>query len=180
MDVGVAANFNERWSASLALSNLFGSVSWTPDETSRGFLLGDSLTVYNISDDEDDAITDSIWTYEGGDGFSRKLPLVLRLGGAYKKDYLTFTADYVQSFSQHALVNKKPQFALGIEWQSLSWLPLRAGLVTGGKLGFGTCFGFGIRPGGFILDIGVMNGGFIVPNNAKGLVLAVDLGMVLP
>jgi hypothetical protein len=49
----------------------------------------------------------------------------------------------------------------------------------GGRIGFGTSFGFGLRPGKFVLDIGVMNRGFILPNSSKGVFLAVEMGVGL-
>jgi len=177
LDIGTAAQFGKNLTVSLALANLVGFVSWSTDETSQGFLYGDSLTIYKIADEEEEAIEDSSWTLKGGRSFSRKLPLIIRLGSAYKIKRFTFTADYVQSFSQNAWVSKKPQLAFGIEWQGLGWLPFRTGIVTGGKLGFGTSFGLGFRPGGFIFDISIMNGGFVFPKNAKGFVVALDLGM---
>ena len=89
------------------------------------------------------------------------------------------TADYVQGFRDGPLSSTSPRFAVGTEWSGLAWLPLRMGVVLGGSMGFGTSFGLGIRPGGFVLDIGVMNRGFVLPQNSKGLIVAVEMGMEL-
>ncbi len=58
-------------------------------------------------------------------------------------------------------------------------LPLRAGIVLGGRIGFGTSFGFGIHPGGLFIDIAVLNRGFISSNSSKGLIVAFDVGIEL-
>jgi len=61
----------------------------------------------------------------------------------------------------------------------IGWLPLRMGVVMGGRIGFGTSLGFGFRLGGFALDIGMMNRGFVSPQNSKGLVVAMEMGLGL-
>ena len=179
LDIGAAAQMDGQWTLSLALLNVAGSTSWSPDETTIGFVRGDSLSVFEIIDRQDEAIMDSSWTIKGGQKFSHKIPTVLRTGVAYHMKKILLAFDYLQGFSRDALVTTTPQFSAGAEWSALPWLPLRAGLVAGGKTGFGTCVGFGIRPKGFIFDLGLMNGGFLIPANAKGLGLGVELGMML-
>ena len=174
-DLGTAAQFGEKWTVSLGLINVLGSIPWSKEiEKEVGYVNGDSLDVIDLEED----FSDSSWMVEGGE-FSTKLPMLLRLGCAFEEGPVLLTADYVQGFHDGPLSSTTPRFALGSEWRGVGWLPLRMGVVLGGSVGFGTSFGFGIRPGGFVFDIGVMNRGFAFPQNSKGLIVAVEIGMEL-
>ena len=178
LDLGSAAKFGEKWTVSLGLANVLGSIKFSNNvKTEKGFIRIDTLDVEKLSDIEDE-LADSTWTIDAKT-VTTKLPMILRLGCAYQIGSLILAADYCQGFVNEALSSTRPQFSLGTEWSGLSWLPLRAGLTLGGRVGFGTAFGFGIRPGGFVLDIGVMNRGFVSPKSTKGLIVAVELGINL-
>jgi hypothetical protein len=175
VDLGAAAQFKEGWTLSLGLANLLGSVPWKENiEIVGGNIFADTLSVMNM--EGDDAFQDSTWTIEG-DAFSNKLPMALRLGCAYEEGNYLVTADYVQGFKNGAWISTKPRFSFGTEWNGLKILPLRAGIVLGGRVGFGTSFGFGIRPGGLFIDIAVLNRGFISSNSSKGLIVALEIGI---
>lgn len=182
MDIGAAAQWGDRWTMSLGLANVLGTIRLAGDITTEtGFVRGDSLTVIGLSDDEDSEslLEDSSWTVKGVGDYSERLPLILRLGGSYHAGSVLLSADYHQAFSEGPLSTTTPRFAVGAEYHPLSWLPLRMGFVAGGKVGFATTFGFGIRPGGFVLDVGVLSRGFLTPMSSKGLVLGIELGLSL-
>jgi len=176
LDLGTAAQIGKKWTVSFGLANVLGSIPFSNNiEIQEGYFRGDSLSV--VSDFEEDFV-DSTWTIDG-ESFTTKLPTILRLGCSYREGSVLLTADYRQGFHNTAFASSTPRFALGTEWKGLKWLPLRMGVVMGGRIGFGTSFGLGIRPGGFVFDIGVMNRGFVVPKNSKGLIVAVEIGMEL-
>ncbi|MFH1940882.1 MAG: DUF5723 family protein [bacterium] len=194
-DVGIAAQFGKRnrrigngwinvgqiWTVSLGLANVLGGISWSKKiESNLMFISGDSLNIIRVLDTSDlnSVISDSSWMIEG-QRFSTKLPTMLRLGCTYEQGSLIMTVDYCQGFRNGALSSTRPQFALGAEWRWLKWLPLRMGVILGGRPGFGTSFGFGIRPGSFVLDFGVLNYGYVSVQSSKGFVLALELGMQL-
>jgi hypothetical protein len=181
VNLGGAAQLQEKWTLSLGLENLIGSIPW-PNDVNRefGFFKGDSVTAidFDEDDDEDEAFTDSSWSVDG-ERFSKKLPLVLRLGCAYREGSYLITADYMQGIQKGAWVGTNPQFSFGTEWWGVDWLPLRMGVVFGGRIGFGTSFGFGLRPGGFVFDFAIMNRGFITPGSSKGCILALEFGLEL-
>jgi len=179
VDMGAAAQIGEKLTLSFELANVLGSIPWSNEIKSEvGYIRGDSLTVLNADENsnDEDVVDDSSWTVEG-EKFSTKLPIAIRLGCLYREGAVVLTADYYQSFKNGAWSSSKPRFAVGTEWQRIPWLPLRAGVVLGGRIGFGTSFGFGIRPGKFVLDLGIMNRGFIFPKNSKGLIIALDMGV---
>ena len=178
LDLGSAAKFGENWTVSLGLADVLGSITFSNNvKTETGFIRIDSLDVEKMSDIEEELI-DSTWTVDGK-SLTTKLPMTLRIGCACQKGSFLLAADYCQGFVNGALSSTKPRFSLGTEWSGISWLPLRVGFALGGRIGFGTAFGFGIRPGGFVLDVGVMNRGFVAPKSTKGLIVAVELGINL-
>ncbi len=182
LDGGVAAQFGDQWTLSVGLSNVVGSVPWSNEVKQEvGYIRGDSLSVLDMSeeDDEDDILQDSTYTVEMS-SFSEKVPTLLRAGVAFQEGPVLLTADYFQGFQNSGFASTKPRIAVGTEWRGIGWLPLRMGVVVGGRIGFGTSFGFGFRLGGFSLDIGMMNRGFVSPKNSKGLVIALDMGVGLP
>jgi hypothetical protein len=183
IDLGAAAKLNRHWTVSVGLSNLLGTVNWNKEvKDVGGYVRGDSITVFNLVKDDieknNQLVQDSTWTLDGTP-FSRKTPIELHVGGLYEEGPYALTVDYVQGFQKQGWVTTKPRFAFGTEWRKVKWLPLRMGVVIGGRIGFGTSFGFGIRPGRFVLDVGLMSRGFILPNSSKGVFVAVEMGVGL-
>ena len=126
----------------------------------------------------DDDVQDTSWTEEGTP-FDITPPPVLRVGGAFREGSFLVTADYEQGLKRGAVITTQPRVTVGTEWSGLSWLPLRLGFIMGGRVGFGTAFGFGFRPGGFVLDFAILSRGFALPNETKGLMAAFELGIDL-
>lgn len=174
-DIGAAAQFQEEWTVSLAIGNVLGSIPWAREvNTEYGVFVGDSITAENT----DDVLSDSTWSVEGA-SFSEKLPTVIRLGCAYQEGSVLLTADWTQGFEKGAWTSTTPQISVGTEWKGVRWLPLRAGIALGGKIGFGTSLGFGLHPGVFVLDFGVLSRGLIFPNISKGYIIGLEMGLEL-
>jgi len=177
INLGSAARLNKKWTVSLGVTNLISSIPFDKEvKTEKGNFSLDSL---NVLTDFDEDAQDSSWTVEAS-SFSTKFPAVLHLGCAYREGDVIMAVDYYQAFTKGMYGSTSPQLSVGTEWQGVSWLPLRMGVVMGGYIGFGTSFGIGIRPGGFVLDIGYMSRGFLIsPGNTKGMIVSVDLGIDL-
>ncbi|MCK5148772.1 hypothetical protein KAR48_18610 [bacterium] len=176
IDLGGVVQFGDGWTVSMALGNILGSIPFNGDvEKEFGDLNGDSLSV--LSDFDEDMV-DSTWSAEG-EALRVPLPRQLRLGVSLKQGPFLFSGEIQQGFSDGAMVTKSTRLAIGTEWRGLSWLPLRVGISTGGRYGFSTAFGFGIRPGGFVLDLAVLNRGGITPASSKGVSVALELGIDL-
>ncbi|HDQ45782.1 MAG TPA: hypothetical protein ENN17_09850 [bacterium] len=176
MDFGAAVRTETGWSAGVSFQNLFTEIYWNRGiKRTFGYFRGDSIWVLNPKDDaEESAFEDSICTEEGIP-FLEGLPVVMRLGVAYERGRLVFSADYRQGFAEGSFATKRPRFSLGLEWHGIRWLPLRMGMVLGGRSGFGTALGLGIHPGSFMLDVGLLNRGLFFPKTMKGLTLGVNL-----
>lgn len=179
LNLGSAARLNKKWTISLGLTNIFSSVPFTNEvKTEKGMITFDSLNVVTAPE-FDDNVQDTTWTVDAP-SVTARFPAVLHLGCAYQEGDVLMAADYHQVFTRGIYGSTNPQLSIGTEWQGVSWLPLRMGVVMGGYIGFGTSFGFGIRPGGFVLDIGYMSRGFLIsPQNTKGMILSLDLGIDL-
>jgi hypothetical protein len=187
-DLGAAAKINRKWTVSASLMNLIGSIRWNKDVRQfGGWVVGDSVGVLDFTEDkkneEEDgndegfsAVQDTSWERDAK-GFSKKAPAEMHVGCLYQEGTYSLSADWVQGFSNMGWVTTRPRIAVGTEWRKIRWLPLRMGVVIGGRIGFGTSFGFGIRPGKFVLDVGVMNRGFILPSSSKGVFLGVEMGV---
>ncbi|MBN2200633.1 hypothetical protein JW777_01625 [bacterium] len=185
-DIGAAARTRSGWTISAGLVNLVGSMRWKKDvKYFGGFVSGDSVGVLDFGDEDDEdegksvkAVQDSSWETDGK-AFSRKAPVELHAGVLYEEGPYSVAADYVQGFGNLGWVTTRPRIAVGTEWRKVRWLPLRIGVAVGGRIGFGTSFGFGFRPGKFALDVGVMNRGFIFPSSSKGVFLGIEAGVGL-
>ncbi len=176
VDVGAAARFGEHWTVGASMTNVIGTVKWPEnDSTLIGFVRGDSMTVWGLGEDEID-LEDSTWTV-GAEMISMQLPQVVRFGLAYESGPVLLSAAVSQRLSAETVITAKPRISVGTEYRGIPWLPIRFGVVSGGRIGFGSSFGFGIRPGGFVFDVGVLNRGFFIPKNSKGIVLAIELGI---
>jgi len=175
LDIGASMQLNSRWTFGLVFSNVIGRIPFEREvEKAYGEISGNELSVLTLEDN----VQDTTWT-EQGEPFTVSLPPVIRVGAAFREGSFLVTADYEQGLKRGAEATIKPRFAVGTEWRGLSWFPLRMGVVMGGRVGFGTSFGFGFRPGGFVLDVGIMSRGFALPNTTKGLLAAVELGIDL-
>jgi hypothetical protein len=182
LDLGAVSQLDKNWTFGVCLANLASSMRWDKEvKDYRGYVRGDSLDAVDFSEDDKDknekeAIEDSSWTVDEK-SFTTRLPVVLRIGGAYRDGATILTFDYLQGFEENAWTSSKPRISVGTEWRKVRWLPLRMGVALGGKIGFGTSFGFGLHPGGIFLDIAVMNHGFIFPKSSKGAAVAVEIGI---
>lgn len=175
-DMGLAMRFADRWTVSASLFNLISAFpKGMTGEKQMGTIFGDSL---GVMEDLSESIEDSSWTVDNVE-FTIQAPKILRAGIAYEEGPVLLAIDYCQGFTESYMSSTKPQVSIGTEYRGLPWLPLRMGVVIGGRVGLGTAIGLGIRPGGFVLDIAIMNQGFVLPSNSKGLAVAFELGIDL-
>ena len=182
LDLGAAARLGDRWTIGLAVCNVLGSLRWDGDVYKEvGFMVSDSMTVFDFLDDDkevEDFISDSTWSVDGM-SYSTRLPLFVRAGAAAELGSFLLAADVVQGFGDEPMVSTRPRFSLGMEWRGVRWLPLRMGLIAGGRVGLGVSFGLGLRPGGFFLDIGMINRGLSMGKKSKGMMLGFEIGIDL-
>lgn len=174
-NLGAAALLHNDLTLSLAVNHVFSRSKWdTHVKEIQGYVHGDSLTVLDL--DEQTAVQDSAWETDGSP-FITRLPLELRLGAAKRYDEFLFTAEYVQAFKQDVFSSPVPRFSGGAEWQHIPWLPLRMGLLLGGRMKFGFSMGLGVQFKSFTWDFGMMHRGFILPTTNKGFIVSSEFGL---
>ena len=186
IDLGVAANINPKINVSLAMQNLFGSITWPKTYTNfHEFSISiasdelEDISDYNSS--ERDSLTDSFTindtTYNLGSR-NTKYPGKIVLSGSYKISSI-FVLDLAisQYFKNDYFSQTDPKISMGLEISSLPKLPIYLGMSTGGLYGFTWGCGFSLNLGGFQWNVGVgENGGFL--DSAKGVRFSTEFRLI--
>ena len=186
IDLGVAANINPKIYISLAMQNLFGSITWPKTYTNfHEFSISiasdelEDISDYNST--EMDSLTDSFTindtTYNLGSR-NTKYPGKIVLSGSYKISSI-FVLDLAisQYFKNDYFSQTDPKISMGLEISSLPKLPIYLGMSTGGLYGFTWGCGFSLNLGGFQWNVGVgENGGFF--DSAKGVCFSTEFRLI--
>ncbi|MFZ5519235.1 MAG: DUF5723 family protein [Candidatus Zhuqueibacterota bacterium] len=176
-DIGVASEINHTWTASLAFKNIISNIQWHQDATENFYSFNmDPVTLEIVEDTDTDSIFKTVEAESLKSTTSSTLPAEMRLGVVYHYKNLAVAADYIQGLNNRPGTSLVPQMALGLLYTPLSWLPLRTGFAVGGKEGFISACGFGLKLGAFALDFGVSNNGGFFLSNQHGLNLALGIG----
>ncbi|MDP6457458.1 MAG: DUF5723 family protein [Candidatus Marinimicrobia bacterium] len=176
LDLGAAADVNDRMSAGLSLHNLLGTIQWTNASTydatfdlnTKGVDLTDNAQV--------DSLSDNFLTEEESSGETVKTsyPTYLLAGLQYNlAPKMTIYANYRQYFVEELNFDTSPIFSVAAEARPAAWLPLRLGFSFGGFEEFKWGTGFGLNFAGYHLDVGFSQtrGMF---NDAKGVSIAFE------
>lgn len=175
LDLGAAAQINDKIAANIAFNNLFGSIKWGIGPTkaihyslsteipSSDFSEADSILKANMQDT----------VYESG-AFSSDYPAYMLLGGEYRlMSNWRLMAAYRQGFSRNFATSPVPAISVGTEYYPISWLPLRFGLAFGGNEGFKWGCGSGLNFKHWRLNWGFSQvGGFF--NHGRGIAFSFD------
>jgi hypothetical protein len=162
-----ASQIDDHWSAGITFDNLLGflKIQGNPEEHFYT-LKSDSIYVSNL---DEDLFRDSTYTRDS-DEFQLTLPVVIRMGGLYRQDKWSVSADYVQYCSSDALTSTMPHLNLCGELMATPIMPVRLAFSTGDEndpLAF--TWGAGLRFKHTWFDIGYRVDGSILPFfGAKG------------
>ena len=117
----------------------------------------------------------------GGRSFSRSLPALLRMGGAYElTPRLTAAGNWDQAFSNGFGWSTTPRISCGAEYRLVPWFPTRIGLSLGGR-GHSTAIGFAFGPFKFgrlqaeLLDLALVTRGGLFAGLSKGTAISLQL-----
>lgn len=175
-DIGAAGKFNDKWSMSLVLNNLFAGIKWHNElkENIATFVV-DSITIDNIG--ELDSLIST--TTNPIDEFRTTLPIVAHLGLAYHYlDNLTFTLDLEQAFEEKMGYSDRGQIAAGVQYSPIKYIPLRAGFSVGGKWKYLFGLGMGIHVGFFHIDLAYAMHQGMWPTKTTGFSTAANIKLV--
>jgi hypothetical protein len=174
LDFGTAGMIGKKFTFSLVLKNLFASIKW--NKGTEEFLFSAPLDSFRLDDTDDEEI-ETIDTSYAIKGFSTRLPVVMHVGVAYQlREDLLLSLDLEQAFANRMGYSDQAQLAVGTEYRPLGWLPLRAGLGFGGKLGgYSLGLGFGLHAYVFEFDLAYMMQHGLWPTYSDGASLAMSM-----
>ncbi len=174
IDLGAAGMINQKFTFSLVLQNLFGSLKWRKGTEEFLFLAPlDSFRI-DYTPYEKPERTDTTYAIKA---FSTSLPVVMHLGLAYQlKENLLLSLDLEQAFENRMGYSDQAKLAVGSEYRPLGWLPLRAGLSFGGKWGgYSVGLGFGLHAYVFEFDLAYLMQHALWPTYSNGASLAINM-----
>lgn len=153
-DAGLAVQFDDRWSAGLCLQNAFSSIAWSSRNKKRvaeySVRTNDFLNIENDLVHSDSTID--------GKSYSRKLPMILRVGAGFKVDPTTLLTMDFEHFLTEEHGDAVPRIAAGAEFQTSSTVYVRTGMSVGGdNRGFNLAAGGGFVFGRYRLDLATNN-----------------------
>ncbi len=168
-DLGLAGNISPAVTFGVSVTDI-GSLQWTRNIEDR--FADTTLVIDDPSDVEDgDAVENALKgaTVEG-QSFSTPLPTTIRAGVGVKVDEIVewlpgemlVGFEYSQGVYDMPGSSPDPRFALGVEYRLLHFLPLRAGVATGGNERFTYALGFGLDFGMFTLDVASENASWLL------------------
>lgn len=151
-DIGVSANVVNAVRVGISVTDI-GSITW--DKHTKAIYGQSSVEVEGFDSRHQDTLTNA---FKGNTvdttSFVKSLPTALHIGAEVKMDDLitdipfrwTIAADMHLGFNDAPGNTKLAQFAIGTELDPLAgWLPLRTGILLGGRERFGWSAGFGIH-----------------------------------
>ncbi len=173
LDLGAALKLNDRYTAGVRIKNFISSMTWDNDPEEHSYIFHfDTVTIANA--DGDFVVSES--ETKPIESFKSDLPSVMTIGFAKTSGSLLWAVDWEQGFRTAAGSSTKPRLSLGVEWQGLPLIPVRAGYSTGGERPAAFSFGTGIGLGPFYVDGAVVSGKSLSPYSTKGVNFAVSSG----
>jgi hypothetical protein len=173
-DLGIAGITNKKFQFSLVLKNLFANIKWNNNTNAFSFSSEvDSISLNNM-DSINQVSTDTVYSIGG---FTTYLPVIMHLGVAYTiKDNWLVSMDLEQAFSDNLGYSDQAKLALGTEYTVAKFLPLRAGVAFGGKLGgYNVGLGFGLHFYVVELDFAYVMHSALWPTYSRGASAAFNL-----
>ena len=175
-DVGAAVDLTENMRVNAAFNNLIGFVHWSDSNaeevnyTFDGELLSSDFEDFDdYTDEQQDSVFNIIDTTFAIDGFNTNYPPFMLIGFEYRNilPALDVYVNYRQDLSEDYYFDVTPRISAGLEYNPLSWLPLRGGIALGGFESFQWGIGIGLKFSHYALDIGYSQDGGLF-NHANG------------
>ncbi|MCK4715972.1 MAG: hypothetical protein KAT54_04135 [Candidatus Marinimicrobia bacterium] len=170
LDLGLAANINNKMAANVSLNNLFGFVNWGTNKAEKV-----EYSIFSEIMSEDFSKIDSVLeadvaidTSYSIDNLTSNYPTYLLLGFQYDiLENLSLYSAIKQYFSEDLAATYLPKVSIAAEYEILPFLPARFGIAFGGIEAFQWGIGTGLNFRNYTLDIGFSQIGGIF-NHAKG------------
>ena len=118
---------------------------------------------------------------QGEESFSRSLPAMLRIGGAYQlMSKLTVAGNYDQAFTSGFGITTTPRLSAGAEYRHVPWFSSRAGFTLGGRSN-GSAIGIAFGPFKAwrtqfeFMDFAFVTRGGFLPGISKGTAISLQV-----
>lgn len=175
LNLGAALRLSKTYTAGVRFENVLGKITWNKEAEEHGYIF--SFDTATVDDFDEDFVTSEDYSI-AIDKFSTTLPAVMNIGLAKTSGKLLWGIDWVQGFRAAAGSSTKPRLTMGAEYPLVSFLPIRAGFMTGGDRNTAFSFGSGVSFMGFYLDAAVITGSTLSVYSAKGANLALSTGIL--
>ena len=175
IDLGSTYRFKNNWHWGVCISNVFSQMKWNKETEERGYHF--EMDTLDVEDFDDDSVTvTSDYTKEIG-SFTTNLPIVIRSGIGKIGKKFSWSLDAKEFIYKGAVNATYFEASIGAEYKLFKWLPLRSGIsLTQGKY-FSLAGGLGLKLGAYYLDVGMANCNGLLPNQSKGISLAISSGL---
>ncbi|MFZ0389971.1 MAG: DUF5723 family protein [Calditrichia bacterium] len=171
IDLGLLAEWDQRWTISAGFTNLMGSMRWGNAEIRRYEFRMDSVSI-NQADSLGTVERDT--SFAVGD-FATRLPLAANVAVAYQMSpKLVLSGAWRQGLNRSMGNNTTPLISAGTEYKPIPLLPLRMGMAVGGANGFALGLGFGIDLNFWQLNLGYLNHNFRWFRSSRSIELAIS------
>ena len=174
VDFGAAFKLSEKYTVGAAIKNFYSSMTWNKDTEEHGYLFNfDTMTVDNMGDDYITSDDYSISIPE----FETTIPSYLNISFAKTSGDILWALEWEQGFSSKTGVSTESRFAGGVEWNLISFMPLRAGYATGGNKNSSFSIGSGFHLPVFYIDYAIVTGNSFSGGSSKGANFAITTGL---
>ena len=181
VDIGLMTNINEKWVASLAVTNLLGKIKWSGETTYKHDLKMDfSATTEEIEESDMDSLLQESVQVDSSyhiNSFTTPYPGKIIMGTEYALKNLTLAANIQKGFSNELGSSTVPRLSLAGEYRPAKWFSLLAGTSFGGAESFQWGTGFSFRLLFYQLNFGFSQYGGMF-NSAKGFSLSLSNSIV--
>ena len=170
IDLGAAAKIDRRWTVGVSVMNIVSQVNWTKqDSVRKGYYFVRANDVFDIKFRDHKDSLDANYNSDKNDttyhvgSYSRKLPMILRIGAGYQYNKKLLLTGDIEHYLNNVSGTTVPRMAVGAEYKTSDHVLLRGGMSLGGdNRGFNVSGGAGFLWGKTIIDIAT--------NNLEGLI----------
>lgn len=174
IDIGTVLNVKKS-RFSLAVQNAYSTLKWDKkaEQTRLSFKL-DETNIENVfvENAQIDSLFSTTDTTMATAPFQSTVAPTLRFGFLHPFSRVRVSAEYIRPFEKSALYQTGARLGLGLEYQPLRTVQLRAGLAAGKDFGFAHSYGVGFLLGVLRWDLAFQLHEGMLPMSSKGMSFA--------
>ena len=165
IDLGTVAKINRHWTVGVSVMNIVSQVTWSKqDSVHEGSFSIRANDVFDVKFRDHKDSLDANYNSDKNDtsyhigSYTRKLPMILRIGAAFQYNKRLLLTGDVEHYLNNVSGTTVPRIAVGTEYHASDNIWLRGGMSVGGdNRGFNVSTGAGFLLGGTTIDIATNN-----------------------